>query len=254
MSSLKLLSDNEPPAVSIYNAQAAETSSILILSDHASNRVPMVLDGLGLAGTSHLDEHIAVDIGAKDVTEYLADGLNAPAVMAEYSRLVIDLNRDLARVDSIPSLSDGIEVPGNKTLSTADKRARQDEIYHVYHDEITRQLACPAIKTVISVHSFTPVMNGRKRPTEIGILWDGVADFPRRLIKALRENNPDRVIGDNTPYSFIDDGELNHTFYKHDVQKMPNPLLVEFRQDLVDTPAKAASMSKIFLESLDALL
>ncbi len=66
---------------------------ILIVSDHASNRVPAGID-LGIP-PELLNEHIAIDIGVGAIGR--ADGRRAPGIAAfqgNVSRLVCDFNRD----------------------------------------------------------------------------------------------------------------------------------------------------------------
>ena len=87
-----LLGTDEPPAFEVLNPEG--TARFAILCDHASNRVPRALDSLGLP-PAELERHIAWDIGAAAITRRLAAHFDAPAVLAGYSRLVIDCNRRL---------------------------------------------------------------------------------------------------------------------------------------------------------------
>src|SRR3546814_3177944 len=67
-------------------------ADILLLCDHASNVVPEGIT-LGIA-PELLDLHIAIDLGAEPLTRALAERLDAPAILATVSRLVIDLPRE----------------------------------------------------------------------------------------------------------------------------------------------------------------
>ncbi|MGH7088288.1 MAG: N-formylglutamate amidohydrolase, partial [Stellaceae bacterium] len=102
-----LLRLGDPAPVALVRAEAA--APVLITCDHASNRVPRALERLGLP-QSELLRHIGWDIGAAQVAEALAARLDAPAIFAGYSRLVIDCNRDPADPSSIPEVSDGTQV------------------------------------------------------------------------------------------------------------------------------------------------
>src|SRR3546814_124184 len=87
-----------------YNVDAA--SPIVLACDHASAAIPPEYGQLGLADAD-LARHIALDVGAARLTEALADRLGVTAVMAAFSRLLIDPNRDPGESTLIPELSDG---------------------------------------------------------------------------------------------------------------------------------------------------
>ena len=87
-------------------------SGLLIVADHASAQVPAeVVLGIDPA---LLATHIAVDIGIAPLARRLAAALDAPALLAGVSRLVIDLNREEDNPGLIPEVSDGVQVPGNR--------------------------------------------------------------------------------------------------------------------------------------------
>lgn len=252
-----LLTAHDPQPVTVYNESALENSPVLIICDHSSNVIPKKLNRLGVDNAT-LEKHIAYDIGTETIGKYLADRLNAPAVLAGFSRLVIDLNRGLDHAGSIPALNDHIAIPGNENLSAAQKKCRTDEIYTPYHDKITDCLE--TIKQrgqqpfIISVHSFTPEMDNQCRETEIGILWDRNKDIAETMIQDLKTRNPALVVGDNDPYSFREAPELNHTLNRHGIDQNSLYMIVEFRQDLVGTTDNARHYADIFLQSLEQVM
>ena len=82
---------------------------------------------------------------------------------------------------------------------------------------------------IISVHSFTPVMQGHVRPWHVGVLWDLDDRAPRPLIDMLAEDET-LSVGDNEPY----DGALRgDTMYKHAIVNGFAHALIEIRQDLI---------------------
>ena len=85
-----LIGPRDPPPFEVLNRDGA--ASVLLVCDHASPAIPETLNDLGLDAGA-LGRHVAVDIGAADVTRALSRRLDAPAVLAGYSRLLIDLNR-----------------------------------------------------------------------------------------------------------------------------------------------------------------
>jgi len=123
---LSLLRPDEPSAVEVVNAEGG--SHIVLVCDHASNRVPTRLGTLGL-DTARLADHIGWDPGAADVARRLSDSLDAPLILSGYSRLVIDCNRPLRSAESIPEQSAGVMVPGNRALSATDREIRVKELF-----------------------------------------------------------------------------------------------------------------------------
>lgn len=229
---MSLLSSTDPPPVE----EILGSFPLLLVCDHASNRVPAALDGLGLP-SGRLAEHIAVDIGAAAVTRLLTPALSASAILAGYSRLVIDCNRALDDPSSIPSLSDGIAIPGNRDLSDSARGARGAEIFTPYHAGVARRLAAAStVPALISIHSFTPVMRGFVRPWHIGVLWD---DDPRIAVPLLSALGAEvgLVVGDNQPYSAREPRGYTVSHHAH-APGFPH-VAIELRQDLVADKAGA---------------
>lgn len=226
-----LLGPSDPPPVEICHAQGA--APVLLTCDHASNAIPCALDGLGLPPAArHL--HIAWDIGAAAVTRLLAEALDAAALLTSFSRLVIDCNRDPGDPTSIPAVSDGVAVPGNRNLAESARAARRDACFAPYHTAITARLdallAAGRPPALLSIHSFTPLMAGVTRPWHIGILWDKDGRIPQPLLAALRADRA-ITVGDNQPYSARE--PAGYTVRQHAVQRGLPHVAIELRQDLV---------------------
>jgi len=245
------IEDDETP-VEIVNPDGS--IPLLIICDHASNRVPAALNDLGLSA-AELNRHIGWDIGAAAVARKLADALDATAVLARTSRLVIDPNRDPNDPTSIPEISDRVHIPANCDLS-ADERARRVKAYfHPYHDAIEAQLdrltlhcAAPAI---FSVHSFTPEMPGEDRPWHIGVLWNKDPRMAQPMIESLRAHAGGLVVGDNQPYS----GQLvAYSLNRHGGSKGLPHCAVEIRQDLVANDKAADHWASVLEPALRAIL
>jgi predicted N-formylglutamate amidohydrolase len=227
---------------------------VLLLCDHASNAVPASLGTLGLDG-EEMSRHIAWDIGAADVTRALVGRYDAAAVLSGYSRLIVDLNRDLEDPTSIPVISDGTIVPANRTLSPAEAALRIDELFWPYQTtvsaEIDRIMKRGQVPAIVSIHSFTPVMRDIDRPWHIGILWDQDDRMAAPVIENLKRD-PRLCVGDNEPYTGRNcEGS---TLDRHATQRgLPN-LLVEIRQDLITTPEAAIEWADILGRAMDEVL
>ena len=159
-----LLSADEPGPFKVLNPLAE--LPILLVCDHASCRFPKSLGDMGLDPFARRC-HLAVDIGASALTERLAASIGVTAVLANYSRLVVDCNRQLMDPGAFLEFGDGVLVPGNRNLRQSDKDLRSEALYWPYHEAVDQQVQrlrnagrAPAF---IAVHSFTPVMNGEAR-------------------------------------------------------------------------------------------
>lgn len=206
MSAEPLLSPGDPPPVEVVNE--AGGAPILLTCDHASSAVPRKLGTLGLA-PSDLTKHIGWDIGAAAVVRRLARLLDAPAVLSGFSRLVIDCNRphdSTRQPGSVPDESDRIRIPANQNVTPAQAEARARSCFWPYHRTIEEFLdrfaARGVLPAYLAIHSFTPVMNGFRRPWQVGVCWLADERIARPLLAALRAE-PDLNVGDNEPYGFF---------------------------------------------------
>lgn len=207
---------------------------LLILGDHAQNRIPPEYGSLGLQ-SDVLERHIAFDPGSEGVVTRLAEALGAPAVLSRFSRLLIDPNRGLDDPTLIMEIADGHVVPGNAGLSAAEREARLDRFYRPYHASIAAALenglAAGKPPVIVSVHSFTESWKGVSRPWSAAVLWDKDPRLPVPLLEAMR-TIPNAQIGDNVPYS----GQLKgDTLYQHATMRGLAHGLIELRQDLIAT-------------------
>lgn len=231
---------------------------VLLLCDHASNRIPPEYDRLGLPD-AELQRHIAWDIGAAGVTRALQDVIGAPLVMSNFSRLLADPNRGLDDPTLIPAIADGTIVPGNANLDAAARRERISRFWKPYDEAITATIdemrAAGRSPVLVSIHTFTPVWRGVPRPWHGGILFDpaapDMARFPLRFLDALRRQNPALVFGANEPYS---GGLPGDTLDRHGVQKGIDHVLVEIRQDLVSDVEGQRAWARRLADALHAVL
>ena len=210
---------------------------VLLLCDHASNAVPPGID-LGIDPLL-LDLHIAIDIGAGPLTRSLAATLDAPAILATVSRLVIDLHREPDHVGLIPHRSDGHGIPGNAQV---DRDARIARFHAPYHRLLARRIRAQRPRLILSIHSFTPRLEhgGSDRPWQIGILYNRDARAAHAAIDWLRGQGLET--GDNEPYS----GRLlNATLNRHAEANGIPSIAIEVRNDLIGDAAGVAQWSGI---------
>jgi len=221
---------------SVETIDRGTAAPLLLICEHASNAVPPGWDDLGLPPEA-LGDHIGWDIGAGAVTRSLSRRLGATAILARYSRLFFDCNRDPGRDDAIPAISDGQAIPGNAGIADAERALRRriafDPLHAAIAAQIDRSLAAGVRPLLLAIHSFTPVMAGFPRPWEIGVLWNECDDLAAAMLAALAR--PDigggLTIGANEPYSAK--AFLTCTLEQHGRKRgLPNAA-IEIRNDRI---------------------
>lgn len=243
---------DDPPAVTILNSTGGAPA--VLLCDHASNRVPAALNRLGLDEAARA-RHIAWDIGAAEVTRHLAGLLDAPALFSGFSRLVVDCNRALDDPTAMRQISDGTVVPGNRGLDANAQAQRAEACYWPYHSAVTstieRIAARGIVPAVISIHTCAPVMKGIERPWHIGVLSNVDRRMADLLIAELSRDSA-LCIGDNQPYSGLD--PHGYSIETHALPAGRPNVLLEIRQDLVDTQRGAQHWASLVGNALQAVM
>ena len=210
---------------------ADRPSRWLITCDHAANTVPPFVNGgcLGL-DASEMGRHIAYDVGAAGVTRALAEALDAPAILSNFSRLVIDPNRGEDDPTLLMKLYDGTIIPGNRHADTTELETRLNRCYRPYHTALSEMAARQNDTAIVSVHSFTPQLKGRPaRPWHIGLLYAADARLARTLADVL-QGEDDLCVGENEPYG----GHLpGDAIARHAIAYQRPNILIELRNDLI---------------------
>jgi len=111
-------------------------------------------------------------------------------------------------------------------------------------------IAAGKTPALVSMHSFTPIMHGLQRPWEIGILWNRDPRLPRPLMDRLRADG--LTVGDNEPYSGADGH--GHTQHTHGDRRGLANVLIEVRQDLIDTQHGSTEWAGRLAAALEAVL
>lgn len=212
---------------------------ILVVSDHASNRVPQDIE-LGIA-PELLELHIAIDIGVAGVAERMAQSAGIAAFLGNVSRLVCDFNREGHEPAAIPIASDGHAIPGNR-ITHEEHEARLRRFHRPYHDALARLLDEAPPSLIVSLHSFTPELAAHpevERPWQVGVLYNQDERAARIAIPLLEAEG--LVVGDQQPYS----GHLlNHSMDRHAEADGRPYLGIEIRQDEIGDGAGQAEWAE----------
>jgi len=157
-----------------------------------------------------LKSHQSYDKGAFELAKILAQVLKCPLLAHTYSRLVIDCNRREGHPDLFGKFIVG--YPSKTTLPKAI------HIHRAYRTKLSKALdSClpplgPENFTPIhlSIHSFTPIYKGKRRETDVGILYD--PKRPQEALLALKfkrafiQKFPGLRVQFNKPYRGTDEG------------------------------------------------
>lgn len=208
---------------------------ILVVADHASNRVPADID-LGIA-KELLEQHVALDIGAGPVARQMAERPGMAAFLGNVSRLVCDFNREEDSPALIPHASDGHAIPGN-VFDVAGREERLERFYRPYHRALAELLDRMAPVLIVSLHSFTQTLASRpdeERPWHCGVLYNEDDRASRLAIPLLEAEG--LTVGDQLPYS----GKLlNATMNRHAEANARAYFGIEIRQDQISEAAGQA--------------
>lgn len=179
----------------------------LVLScEHAVNTVPSDYHHLFSGQTSILKTHRGVDLGALEIASHLKHNFACSYVQASVSRLIIDCNRSLSNPSCFSEFT--------QSLPTKEKQKIIDQYYKPFRKQ-TEELIKAHINNEnqvlhLSIHSFTPILNGVTRNAGIGLLYDharhGEKEVARIWKGLLLQQTPAYRVRMNYPYHGNTDG------------------------------------------------
>ncbi|MXQ10626.1 N-formylglutamate amidohydrolase [Microvirga makkahensis] len=247
-----LLSPRDPLPVEVVNGEGR--SAIVLSCEHAGRAIPEKLRDLGVP-PADMERHIALDVGAEEVSRLLSALLDAPLVLQRYSRLVVDCNRPFDAWDCFPVVSDGTRIPGNEGLGERDRLQRFEEIHQPFHRVLAgvldRRSGTPTF--LVSVHSFTPqLLGGATRPWHMGVLFNRDRRLADRFLAEFRARNPNIPAAPNEPYS-VDDFS-DYTIPVHGERRGLPHLLLEIRNDLIMGRDGQSRWADLVVEALAAAI
>lgn len=178
-------------------------SQLILSCEHASDRIPARYQRAFVSQDAKraLASHRGIDFGATSIARSIVKETGAPCIYGRVSRLLVDLNRTQSNPRRFSEFS---------SVFTPDFKAELDEI-HGAHWRAVRSLIDDSAGSVVhvAVHTFSPILNGRRRAMDIGILYDPHREkelrWARRVQTQLQEQTGLRVRR-NAPYRGIADG------------------------------------------------
>lgn len=179
---------------------------ILVSCEHADKIIPKAYQHLFTNGGEDLLSHKGYDPGSFELGKYVARELHAPLYYQKVSRLLIEMNRSL--------YSNELFSVYSKDLPSDIKKELIAKYYTPYRGEVEDkiiELLNQGEKVLhLSMHTFTPSLNGVERIVDVGILCDEEKklelDFSNDWKDKLTTQLPDKLTMINMPYNGADDG------------------------------------------------
>ena len=182
---------------------------LMLTCEHASNHLPAAFKKAVPADV--LKTHRAYDIGALLVFRKLVR-FAKPEFHCEgkFSRLFVDLNRTITNKSAFSEYYEALE---SRDKAAAEKAKAQATAYwKEYRDNVEKFVASNKSTEIVhlGIHSFTPVLNGKVRNTDIGILYDPARPQERAYANVIKDEikrlYPAMKVRFNYPYKGSSDG------------------------------------------------
>jgi predicted N-formylglutamate amidohydrolase len=223
--------------------------AVLVTCEHASARVPARWAAALRGARPLLGGHRAFDAGAALLARDLARALRAPLFLATATRLLVDLNRSPDNPRRFSSFT--------RALPSEDRARILAHHYWPYRlavEEAVRTAGRPVLH--LAVHSFTPVLAGRRRLMDVGLLYDPARRRERRVAdtwrRALRAGAPGLHVARNRPYRGTSDG-LATALRRVLSDRRYAGLEIEVNQAVVSAPARWTALRRLLARTAATL-
>ncbi|MEH0153886.1 N-formylglutamate amidohydrolase [Limibacter armeniacum] len=213
--------------------------ALIITCEHGGNQIPHAYQTLFMEKREVLKSHKGYDLGALDLFQFLTEHIDHTfALSSTTSRLLIELNRSLHHTQ--------LFSPFTLLLDQKEKQLIIEQYYLPYRNKVEHEVSRLINQSYqvlhLSVHSFTPILNGRIRTADIGLLYDPKKELEKSWAMEWKQHinalNPRFKVRMNYPYLGTADGlttylrkkypkgylgvelEVNQKFSKHNTMDM----------------------------------
>ncbi len=228
------------PDEAVEHVRGAARSAVFLTCEHASQRLPGAWRWPA-RDERLLDTHWAYDLGARDLTIELARALDAAAVLARFTRLLVDPNREEGHADLCRAHAEGEPVLLNEGLEASERERRLHGYHRPYHAAVDAALGAVSAPILLSIHSFTPSYQGEAREMELGVLFNRDERAAYALGEALAARLP--RVAYNEPWSGR--AGLIYAAERHAERHGRIALELEVRQDRAVDPAYRAELAAV---------
>ena len=183
-------------------------TAVVISCEHGGNLVPETYRHLFKDHQELLQSHRGFDAGALALARRMADAFGVRPIVSTTSRLLVDLNRSPGHRQLFSSVT--------RSLDQAQKEAILLSYYKPHRNRIQQEVSgfIGLGKTVVHIasHSFTPVLNGRVRPMDVGLLYDPNREEEKHFCREWKQHilyadsSQTYAVRSNAPYKGVSDG------------------------------------------------
>lgn len=181
---------------------------LILTCEHGGNDIPDNYKKY-FKNKAVLKTHRAYDLSALDAFQYLKP-LADVSLFSTTSRLLIELNRSLHHKNLFSEFT--------KHLTEIEKTEIINTYYLPYRNAVENGIKnyIESGQSVLhlSIHSFTPNLNGAYRHCDIGLLFDSLKQSEKKISKKLKSkiltHNPNLNVRYNYPYLGKADGFTTH--------------------------------------------
>lgn len=221
---------------------------LVITCEHGGNEVPPRWVSLFKEAEQLLNTHRGIDFGALELANALEKATQAPLFYSTITRLLIEMNRSLHHPELFSEFS--------SSLSLEEKQELIQTYHQAYWDPIFQKIKELGDVFHLSMHSFTPILNGVVREAEIGILYDPERSCEEELAvrwkDLLEKLLPSFRVRMNYPYLGTSDS-LVASLRKKFFCPTYRGIELEVNQGLMDVPTQWESVRQAIIKSVQAL-
>jgi len=190
--------------------------AVVLSCEHGGNDIPKHYASLFEKDKNVLRTHRGYDIGALDLFKCFKNGQVVYSQFATTSRLVVDINRSLHRKSLFSEFT--------KALPAPEKANILREIYYAFRNPFKQKVYSfwEQDRTVLhlSVHSFTPELNGAIRQTDFGILYHPGRPREKHFAKVWKSKIEKVLPGFRTRFNYPFQGKPDgHVRYFRDIER-----------------------------------
>ncbi len=187
-------------------ADDARALALVVSCEHAGRTVPRRFARLFAGQGGELASHRGWDPGALELAREMATAFATPLHACATTRLLVEVNRSPHHPHLFSHIS--------RFLPQEERERVLAEIYHPYREavaaEIEAHLTSGRDVLHVLVHSFTPIMDGADRRTDLALLYDPARPREKALadawLAAIATRAPVLRLRRNYPYKGTADG------------------------------------------------
>ena len=242
-----LITEYENAKIIDFRDPANPNNTIALTCEHATNVLPQEYKWTDNDLENFANSHWGWDPAALDVAMYLAQELKCILIHSLYSRLLVDVDRDITSDSLFRQSGDGKNIDLNQNMSKEEEHNRIIK-YHMPYYNALREVSEKVDPTItVSIHSFTPIYEGNVRDMEVGVLFTDSEELGQRVYEEVNER---RLIARmNEPYY----GEILNAM--NSVLRANYPVrreafCYEIRNDLIQDEERALTVKKNLLDAL----